>query len=217
MIHFFTVNTVTEIICFLTGLICLIKDRDPVWKRFILYLFIVCITELSGIYIRRTMHVSNVWVYNIFLVIECFCISLFFHHLYSNYINVSKWLIAWLAIFMVIYTVEAIDSHFQRFNNKTATLMAVVFVLASLYYFYLMLKDSRYQSLGAYAPFWWISGVLLFYFGGVIFNILFQYIADSSTFPYSMRYIIFNILNIFLYTSWSYAFICRYRQRILSP
>ncbi|HVI47200.1 MAG TPA: hypothetical protein VM802_20145 [Chitinophaga sp.] len=162
------------------------------------------------------MHVSNVWVYNIFQLAECFSISLFFYHLYRQYVNIRKWLIAWLVVFVVIYITEATDNHFQRFNNATATIMAVAFVLASLYYFYLMLKDTRYQSLGFYAPFWWISGVLLFYFGGVIFNILFQYIADTANFPFSMRYIIFNILNIFLYTSWSYAFICRYRQRILS-
>jgi hypothetical protein len=27
---------------------------------------------------------------------------------------------------------------------------------------------------------------------------------------------VFSIINIILYLSWSYAFICRYRQRILS-
>jgi hypothetical protein len=37
-----------------------------------------------------------------------------------------------------------------------------------------------------------------------------------SAVTHSARYIVFSILNIILYSCWSYSFICRYFQRTSS-
>ncbi len=212
---YFTVNTIIELICLLIGCFCLYNDKQPMWRFFILYLFLICLTEISAIYMRKVLSVSNLPLYNIFLIVECFSISIFFYNILKKYVNRIKWLMAWLFLFVIMYATEMISNHFSNFVFKTASAISFVFVLACLYFYYLMLRDEKFEKLGSYAPFWWVNGTLIFYFGSTATNIFFDYLImdQFSKFQHSIRYIIFNVLNISLYLCWSYAFICRYRQR----
>jgi hypothetical protein len=60
-----------------------------------------------------------------------------------------------------------------------------------------------------------VNGTLIFYFGSTAINIFFDYLVHDkiSVFSYSIRYVTFAILNVLLYSCWSYAFICRFLQR----
>ena len=218
MLVYFTPNTISESLCLLVAIFCLSKDRSNYWRIFILYLLLTCLTEFAGIFIRRELHRPNFAVYNIHKAIEGGVISYFFFYLLHPYRNVARWLQIWLVLFAVAYTAELWANHFGAFVFKTTTAMSVVFVIACLYYYYLMLRDDQFRSLWSDAPFWWVSGTLFFYFGSTACNLFFEYLAEDKTqlFRNSVRHIIFIILDIVLYTSWSYSFICRYRQRILS-
>lgn len=214
---YITPNTLSEFVCFGVGLIFLYKDKDPAWKLLVLYLFITCVTEVTGIYIRSRWHVSNTPVYNVFILFECSVTSYFFYHIYKPYQPRKSWLIAWLVTFLLMYFTELIAGHFSGFVSITATVMSVVFVVACLYYYYLKLNDDQFESLLFHPSFWWVSGTLFFYFGSTACNVFFDYLIKSPSISYthSIRYIIFNILDIILYSFWSYAFICRYLQRKL--
>lgn len=202
-------------VCLLIGVFCLAKDKTPLWRYFILYLLITCMTELSGIYIREVSKASNAPLYNLFLAVECSVISIFFYHLYRPYTNKRSILILWLCIFFAMYIREFTTLHFASFVNISASTESVVFVLASLYFYYLILRDEKYVVLNTYAPFWWVNGTLIFYFGSTATNIFFDYLVHDqiSWFSQSIRYITFSILNVLLYACWSYAFICRFLQR----
>jgi uncharacterized membrane protein YfcA len=215
MTLYFTVNTVIEFFCLLIACLCLYKDRDPIWRLCILYLLFTCATEVSAIHIRKVLNQSNLPLYNVFLLIECSFISTFFYYLYKRYVNKTKWLMAWLGIFALLFFGELINNHFLNFTFKTASVLSLVFVLASLYFYYLILKDEKFERLHNYAPFWWVNGTLIFYFGSTSTNIFFDYLIQDkiSNFAHSIRYIIFNILNVLLYCCWSYAFLCKYLQR----
>jgi hypothetical protein len=215
MIAYLTVNTVAEAFCLLVSLFCLFKDKDLLWRLLIAYLSLTLITEVSGIYVRKTFHQSNIYLYNIFLVVECITISTFFYNLYKQYVNRLTWLIIWLLIFSLFFVSELIFNQFTGFVSKTASLLSVIFVLAGLYFYYLVLRDEHYVNLDRYAPFWWVSGTLIFYFGSTATNIFLDYLVHDqiAVFHYSIRYITFSILNVLLYCCWSYSFICRYLQR----
>ncbi|NHA04255.1 hypothetical protein G7092_10635 [Mucilaginibacter sp. HC2] len=216
MLKYFTINTVSEFICFGVALFCLFKDKSNAWRFFIVYLLVTCIVEILGIQCRKVWHTSNFMLYNIFVVVECTTISCFFYYLYKQYQYKSMWLIVWLIVFFVCYGAEMVTEKFNSFVFETTTLMSIVFVLASLNYYYLILKDEQFRQLSNYAPFWWVNGVLFFYFGSTACNIFFDYfMEDKSLISGSVRYMIFNIIDIILYCCWSYSFICRYRQRTL--
>lgn len=211
---FFTVNTVTELICLLISVICLYKDKNVYWRSFMLYLLMVCIVETVGISLRLE-HKPNYALYTWFLVIECTMISCFFYHLYKKYHHKPSQLYSWLGLFILVFLLELFTNHFSNFAYKTAAFMSVVFVIASLYYYVLILKDEHFRKLETYPPFWIVNGVLFFYFGSTACNVFFDYLLQEKarSLSLSTRYVTFNILNVLLYSCWSYAFICRYRQR----
>jgi len=211
---FFTVNTITELICLSICLFCLFRDKDIYWRSFMIYLFLVCAVEFTGIYLRL-LHKSNYELYTYFLVIECTMVSCFFYRLYRKYHFKPSRLFSWLGLFMSIYGLELYTNHFSNFAYKTAAVMSVVFVVASLYYYMLILRDEYFRKLESYPPFWIVNGILFFYFGSTACNVFFDYLMQDkiTSLGLSVRYVTFNILNVILYSCWSYAFICRYRQR----
>ncbi|SFW88661.1 hypothetical protein [Chitinophaga sancti] len=214
MKYYFTLNTVAEMICLLVAAFCLAKDKTPIWRYFIVYLLLTCATELTGVYIREMTSLSNAPFYNVYLLIECGFISCFFYQLYLQYTNKRSLLIIWLCIFLVMYVLEGLKFHFAKFVNLTASTESVVFVLASLYFYYLILRDDKYIVLNTYAPFWWVNGTLIFYFGSTATNIFNDYLVhEIKSITMSIRYVTYSILNVLLYACWSYAFICRFLQR----
>ncbi|WP_341839831.1 hypothetical protein [Chitinophaga caseinilytica] len=213
--HYFTVNTVAEWICFLTALVCLRRDKDPVWRRFPFYLLLVCLVETGGIFMRTELKMPNAPIYNVYMLAECFAMTTFLYHLIKPY-GMKIWVpLAWGAIFLAAWLVESLDGDFGTYSRQTAILLSIAVVVACLYYFYLVLRDDRYVRLATHPPFWWVSGTLMFYFGGIATYIFFQYLLEASSVEgirFSLRYVIFKVLNVLLYGSWTYAFICRYRQ-----
>ena len=215
---YLSINTIAEITCFVIGLICLFQDKSLLWKSFIAYLFLVCITETAGIYLR-VHHTRNYLIYTIYMFFECLMVSTFFYYIYKRYHHKIKLLYSWMALFLVIYLIELYTSHFKSFPSFTATFMSVVFVVASLYFYLLVIKDERFRHLGTYPPFWIVNGILLYYFGSTACNVFYDYLVQNENgikATLSIRYIIFNLLNVLLYACWSYAFLCRYYQRKLS-
>lgn len=220
MFNYLDFDTSIEIICFLISVICLSKDRSWVWKYFSLYLFITCTAELTAIFLRSHHH-PNGWPYNILMFFEMFFTSLIFSRLFNKYIKSKSLILIGFALFLITYIFETISNSHKKmkpailyFNNSTNTLMSVIFVFYALYYFYLLLKDSNYVDLRFSSDFWWVIGVLFFYFGSTAVNI-YRGIEESAS-KQNLCYYILNILIIMLYSCWSYSFICRKWQTTTS-
>lgn len=215
MERYITLNTGAELFCFVVSLICLFKDKEPAWRLLVVFLFLTCLAEFGGVFLRLQLHKPNAPVYNIFLVAECVFQSYFFYYLYKTWVKRKTLLLVWLAIFFVCYFVELYSSNFQYYASNTATVLSVALTLGSVYYYYLMLRDDRYRRLAVDAPFWWVNATFCFYFAGIASNLFFQYLVKvpAQGMLHSARYIVISVLNIILYLTWSYSFLCRYRQR----
>jgi hypothetical protein len=216
MYRYFTFNTVVELICLLIAFLCLIRDKDLVWRSIILFLLITCIAEMLGIYIKwlylaDRVHVHpNVWVYNILMIFQAGFISLMFSALFKKYFNSKLIIISGLALLVTIYTYEICEDGLFKKHNLTTTTMSVLFVAYSLYYFYCLLKDEAYIRLKYYSPFWWVAGLLFFYFGSTACNLFYYKLSVVTVTPkHYLTYYIYNGLNLILYGCWSYSFICR--------
>jgi hypothetical protein len=211
---YFTINTLTELICFLISFLCLFKERNPYWKVFSIYMFCTFSVETAGLILQK-QHINNYQIYIGFLILECLMVSSFFYHIFKQYNHKASWLYGWLSLFLIIYVIELTATQFKTFPYITTAVMSVVFVIASLYFYLLILRDEKFRKLGTYPPFWIVNGILFYYFGSTACNIFFDYLLlDSVAYAnLPLRYIIFVILNIFLYGCWSYAFICRFLQR----
>ena len=218
MSAYITVNTAAEALCFVVSLICLYRDKEPAWRLFILFLLVTVVVEVCGIYVRTELHLPNFMIYNVFLLVECLVQSYFFYYLYKTYRGTQRLFTGWLVVFAFFYFTELVKNHFGTYVSASSTTMSVGLILASVYFYYLRLKEEKSRQLVTYAPFWWVNGTICFYFAGIACNLFFSYLVQDRTpgIGHSARYIVFSILNIIVYLSWSYAFICRYRQRISS-
>jgi hypothetical protein len=215
MTAYFTLNTVSEFLCFLISLFCLFRDTNGIWRSFMLFLLLTCLVEVAGIYIRHDLHKPNVILYNIFLVVECVVLNYFFYNLMHTGQLLKKGLIGWLLFFGLFFIGELTLKGFHAYVSATSTLLSVELIFASVYFYYLLLKEEKPRALSRYASFWWVNGTICFYFAGIACNLFFDYMLQvkNSGAALSARYIVFSILNVILYSSWSYSFICRYRQR----
>lgn len=212
MLKYFSPNITIEIICFVCAIAFLSKDNQTIWKSMILFLLVICITEIACILTKRTANGNN-WVYNIYLMPEAGFTSIMFGHLISKYTKSKIIVLPGLALLFMLYLYEIYKHGIYNFNTLTTTIMSLLFICYGLYYYYLLIKDEQYINLKTYAPFWWVSGTLFFYFGSIVSNLYFSVLSSDYLQLFSFRHAIYILLNIILYSFWSYSFLCRYRQR----
>lgn len=209
MVTYLTPNTIVEIVCFLSAVVCLRRDSDFVWRSMIVYLLITCVAEISGIYIAEKTHNNN-WIYNLFLICEAGFTNLMFAHLFNRRRKAKTLVVMGCVLFGVLYICGLFDHGFFVYNNATYTVMSILYFLYGLYYYYYLLTDHRYIDLKRSSEFWWVAGTLFFYFSNTACNLFDQKLEGVMiTAHMTLNYLIFAILNIILYGCWSYSFICR--------
>ncbi|AMR34268.1 hypothetical protein A0256_23850 [Mucilaginibacter sp. PAMC 26640] len=167
---YFTLNTITELSCFLIALLCLLNNRKPIWRWFCLFIFITCITEFTGIFLNKASQ-SNQWLYNGFIIFEIGFITWVFEGLFSQYQKSKMLIILGTIVLTGFYIFESLRHGLLIFHSLTNNAESILFTVYSLYYFYLLLKDDDYTDLKVAPNFWWVAGVLFFYFGSTAVNI----------------------------------------------
>lgn len=209
MMVYLTPNTAIETACLLFAIIGLSRDSNMVWRSMIVYLFITCVAEIAGIYFAIKTHNNN-WVYNIFLLFETGFNNLMFVNIFNRYIKSKSIVVPGLVLFIILYLLGLINHGFLLYNNFTYTVMSLLYVLYSLFYYYLLIKDEKFLSLKSSPEFWWIAGTLLFYFSNTACNLFDEKLENIMvTTTKNLSYVVFAGLNMFLYGCWSYSFICR--------
>lgn len=185
------------------------------WRSMIIFLMITVVTEITGIYIKKLYLADpvnvlpNVWAYNILLIFQAGFISAMFASILKKYVNAAPVIIAGLALLLLLYVYEMISHGIFKKHTITTVVMSVLFVLYCFYYFYYLLKDEKYLNLKYSADFWWVAGVLFFYFGAITYNIFYETFRDIVRTPKLLPKYIFYVLNLLLYGCMSYSFICR--------
>jgi len=206
---------ILEIVCFFTALLCLFKAKDNAWRGMIIYLFIVCLAEITGRQIRIAHH-HNAWVYNISLIAEALFNSLLFGSILKQYFKSKALILSGLALIFLVYIFDTISHGFLIFNDHTTTLMSVVFVIYSFYYYFLLIRDEHYTDLKQNASFWWITGSLFFYFGSTASNLFYGFLSGITLGSHNVTYTVNMALSILLYGCWIYSFICKRWQQTRS-
>ena len=215
MPQYVTINTTAETICFISAVILLRKDTVVIWRTIIVFLLITCITELAAIpikkrYIADPIHtISNIWLYNILLLFQAMFFSLMFAYLFKNHKHSKPILFGALLVIYVLFVYEVFLHGIFEYNNLTQTVMSVLLVFYSFFYFYNLLKSDNNINLKYSPEFWWVVGTLFFYFGGTACNIFYEKIKAVLIIHKHYLGYIYNALNIILYSCWSYSFICR--------
>jgi hypothetical protein len=210
MLNYFTFTTTIEILCFFIALICLRKDSDRTWRYFSVFLFITCLAELSGIYLKRNHHPHNAWVYNILMVFEVVFINSMYWNIFKRIPKAKVTIVCGIVLFALLYMVELLNHGVFVYNNLSYTVISVIIVTYALFYYYRLMNNEDYIRIGYSAEFWWVTGGLFYYFGETACDLFYDKLQAVYITPlHTLTYYIYKILNILLYGCWSYSFICR--------
>jgi len=205
---------VAETICLISAVALVWKDKHAFWKVVTCYIAIALVTEQYAAYLS-SKHIHNLWLFNIFLFFEIGTILFGLYHCIKTYIDPKPIFSIGFGIIGLSYFIFLITQPFTEANNLTIVVMSVIYALYCLYYYYLLLKDDQFIEIKSNPEFWWVTGVLFYYFGSTIANI-FDGLFNVKVFGYAnLRYCIYILLNYILYSLWIYSFICRMKQRKL--
>lgn len=213
---FFSPIVIAELVCLIVALCFVVKDKIWFWKINIAYLLIASATEARGAYLSAR-HQHNVGLFNTFVLVEIAFISFGMYYCLKKYIDPRPIVFAGLGISYLVFAIFALRNglsfYNDVFNDQTVNVMSVIFVLYCLYYYYKLLNDEETLELKYHPEFWWVSGVLFFYFGSTATNLTYGLFKIKLFDHIPLHLFIYYIINIILYSNWIYSYICRAIQR----
>ena len=204
---------------FLMSLVIYFRPRNPYFylKLFPPFLFVTLAAEVIGLYWGSTGK-NNLELYNFFTTFE------FFFYLYIISLVISnkkvKRITRTTAILYVLVAVTNIlfIQGMKRFHTVTYSLGCLLIVMFCIYYFLELFRVPKSVKLKNNPAFWICSGLLFFYCCGFPLYALINYWSDISKLVVRNFGEIVTILNIFLYTLFTVAFLCIKTQKYtLSP
>ncbi|MDO6433778.1 hypothetical protein Q4E93_24445 [Flavitalea sp. BT771] len=200
-------------VSFIASLSVYFYERISVYLRlFPLFLLITLIVELIG------LHYSNqgkppIPLYNFFGVFE----FLFYMYVLREIIQsktVKKIILhtAWLYVLMVAVNFIFIQP-ITSFGSINYALSCLLITIICIYYFFELFQSSHSVNLVRQPAFWICAGLLFFYCCTFpVFGML-NFLKKAPDIIRKNFQFIILLLNVFLYSSFTIAFLCRIRAR----
>ena len=194
------------------------KKDNSYLKLFPPFLLVTIIVESLGSYLSF-IRKPNVGLYNFFTVFE-FCFYLWVISLIISNKQIKKISRITIVLFMSIALVNIIFIQRMRaFHTVTYAFGCLLIVAFCICYFFELFKLPKSVKLKNNPAFWICSGLLFFYCCGFPLYGMFNFLSGISKLIIRNFYSIIIILNIFLYSLFTIAFLCRIKTRkyTLSP
>jgi hypothetical protein len=191
-------------------------NRTPSFKYlriFPPFLFGSLVVEVVGSYFSSIGR-NNVILYDVFSTIE-FCFYLWIISILITDSRVKLIARLTIPVYVIITTLNVLYFQGPRiFHTATYSLGCLLIVIFCIYYFYELFRNPKSVKLNNSPEFWICSGLLFFYCCGFP---LYGFLNYWGEFIRTNFILIFTILNIFLYSLFTIAFLCvRTRRYTLS-
>ena len=156
---------------------------------------------------------NNLWLYNFFTVFE-FCFYLWVISLILSNYKTKKIIRA----IIVIYAFSAITNilfiqKMKMFHTVTYSLGCLLIVSFCIYYFLELFRLPKSVKLKNDPAFWICSGLLFYYCCGFPLFGLINFVNGLPSLIIKNFQTIVTIMNIFLYSLFTIAFLCRIKIR----
>jgi hypothetical protein len=208
-----------ESVCLVFAMVFLSHRGTGWWRYIMLFLLLTVMVEIAGYYIVVVSEgkTSNHWLHNLFLPAEVTFTGWILYRIINPYFDGRPWFLGGLAVFSGLYLYESAGSKWAEYSSLANSVASVWFVVTCCIFFYHLLRDDRYTPIGKDAAFWMVAGCFFFYFCSTACNLFFSYLVTINTRTGAhIRYYIISFLNLVYYGCWSYAFLCKYQQKISS-
>lgn len=194
------------LLSFLASLLVFKDKEHPYLKFFPPFLLATIITEIIA-YVMSLYDRNNILLYNFFTTAE-FCFYLFFISILINNESVKKI----IRIACVLYLIPALINIFffqgpKVFHTVTYSFGCLLVIISCFYYFLELFRLPKSVKLSRNPAFWICSGLLFFYCCGFPLYAFVNFWLRYKWMLHSFQSII-SILNIFLYSLFTIAFLC---------
>ena len=188
------------------------KATDRYLRFFPPFLIATLAVEFTGSYLSYSQK-NNLTLYNFFTAFE-FVFYLWILSLIIQHPKVKK--VIWATMF--IYAIAAVVNivyvqKMKTFHTYTYVVGCLIIVIFCIYYFFELFRLPKSVKLKNNPSFWICSGLLFFYCCGFpLFGLINSW---GNISPLILRNFdaIVTILNIFLYSLFTIAFLCRIKVR----
>jgi hypothetical protein len=188
---------------------------DSWLKLFPPFLLATLLVELIGAYLNST-GTNNVQLYNFFTTFE-FCFYLWIISLIINKPSAKKPIRFTMVIYLLIAIFNILFIQKSGFHTVTYAFGCLIITLVCIYYFLELFRRPQSVKLSSSPAFWICSGLLFFYCCGFPLFGLLNYWEGISKLVLRNFGQILTILNVFLYSLFTLAFLCiRTRRYTLS-
>lgn len=218
-----------EFLAAVTGLLLFSRYKTTAAKYFIWFLVYIAIAEALGYYTHfvkpdeflyfliGTKFEKNHWWANIFWVIGAIMFfSFYYRQILETYIfrKIIKIASYSFLLFSILYIIANWNAFFNQFFIVLDVLGALIIFLCTTLYFYEILRSEKilvfYRSLSFYISavifIWWLIIVPL-----TFYDIYYKYEIGVGVYDrafVNLRLLIFLFANIFMYLTYTFAFIC---------
>jgi hypothetical protein len=191
-----------------------LRRLNNYWVMFIPFLLCTAVIDGTG-WVMATQKINNHWLYNIQFPIEMLFNCWLLTKLFDTRPDAKKWFSTLFVFYLVVYLTEISIKGFYVYAAFSDTIGTILIVISCFVYFYILLEQPRSLNLLIYGPFWIVAGMFLFYFCSLTSKFFFKELMQLHVIGgLPLRYFIFTILNLILYSFWIVAFKCQYRQII---
>jgi hypothetical protein len=211
--YLFLLTPIFSVITFLPSLTVFFRSSvEPYLKYFSLFLFVNCCFDFYTNYMAYK-HVNNVFISNVNTMITIGYYLFLLGQIVRNP-RAKKVILFCLLAFALLWTMNFILVQKTAVYNTITYCLGCLFIVAACIYYFLELFQQR-QSLNLlHEPTFWIcSGLLFFYACSFPIQGLLNFMENLSLVVLENLLIIFVLLNILLYLSFSIAFLCRLKTR----
>jgi hypothetical protein len=186
--------------------------RQSYLKYFALFLLVNFILDAATSYSAWT-GINNVWLSNLDSVV----VISFYLFLLREIVK-SKKAKKVLLIFVLAYPIVSVINIFllktlPLLFPVTFTSGGVLIVITSIYYFWETFQQKNSVNLTREPAFWICSGLLFYFTCTFPLNGLLNFVSDLPQVIVQNLFQIFIILNIFLYLSFTIAYLCRLKVK----
>ena len=190
--------------------------KERYLRYFSFFLFVNCLMDTATNMIAVT-GADNVFLNNL---VQMFTIA-FQIYLLREIVQGAKAKKTFL-YFLLTYLLLSLINFFlvQKtgvFNTLTYSLGSLLIVSGCIYYFWELFQFRSFVNLVRQPAFWICSGLLFYYVCNFPLTSLLNFIHALPKVILQNLFIIFILLNIFLYLSFTIAFLCRLKTRKSMP
>lgn len=188
------------------------RDAPPYLRFFSLFLLATGIVELTASYLfvhRR----NNIVMYNLFSVVEfLFYFFVLYQAIHNRKAKRIVFHISWIYLLLCSINMAFVQK-IIAFHSMTYALGCLLIAAVSIYYFLELFQLEHSVNLAREPAFWICSGLLFYYacsfpiiaFSNFLNNLPGVILRNLAT--------IVNLLNVFLYSAFTVAFLCTIRVR----